>query len=703
MRSLFWLILSCLLVHANNSDFISLTNPSDWRNYRTASTSTQWQFHKGGLSLTAGGGDLVSNKTYADFELELDWNISKGGNSGVFLRVSEDYEKHWHSGVEMQILDPAKKSPPLLAAGAAYSLQNLDPTAAHAAGQWNKVRIIVRGDHYQFFLNGKKTADFDSAAPQWQKKIGKSKFSNYPGFLQHRRGHIVLQDHQSAVAFRNIRIKEIHSASRPQTIEDSSAEVLDWRLCGYFPKATLTDLIQASKKQNLRYSAVSSAQLKGTPQKEILRAFTKANLCPSLLIGSQSESLDQLLDLAEKIGAEAIALAAHHPRESDRAKANRIELIDDLAHSNFKTIDLTTENPNTQITRLLQQAEKITGGCSSIALFNGKNLKGWKPSSKEIGAIWSVKDGVIHNLGKPKGWMQSVGEYQNFILRLEFRHLTSGNTGFLIRAQDEANFPWPRSLEVQGQAGSVGDFWNIDRFPCETAANRLKGRNTRKRFPSSELKQGEWNKIQVRVDGSEVKVWVNGVIQNQAWNVAALRGHICLQSEGARAEYRNIQLIPLPATLDFLTSEQAAFSTQVISESNPNQVHTIKVPITDDQRQLIIAAINGRNQKAKPLAQLTQLKLHLNDGSILPVSQSMVSHIGSDYSYKIEGTPAGLNITTTPNTLVIIDLPKNSSYLEAKSQISPTWLKKKKSLANGLHYQLLFFDKHPRNLSSISQ
>jgi hypothetical protein len=104
---------------------------------------------------------------------------------------------------------------------------------------------------------------------------------------------------------------------------------------------------------------------------------------------------------------------------------------------------------------------------------------------------------------------------------------------------------WPRSLECQGQFGSVGDIWNIDNVPMKADPARTQGRRTAKLRPSSERPLGEWNAYDITMDGGELIVKVNGVLQNTATGCEEIPGKICLQSEGAEMEFRNIRVIPL--------------------------------------------------------------------------------------------------------------------------------------------------------------
>jgi len=179
----------------------------------------------------------------------------------------------------------------------------------------------------------------------------------------------------------------------------------------------------------------------------------------------------------------------------------------------------------------------------AIMLFNGKDLDGWTFSSDNQKEVWSAKDGLLVDKGRPVGYIRTTNDYTNYILRLQFRHAGSGNGGVLLRMVGEDKV-WPRSIEAQGQFGSAGDIWNIDKFPMKVAEDRTNGRHTRKMHPSNE-KQGDWNQYEITMDGGNLELKVNGLIQNTAAECWETPGKICLQSEGSPMEFRNIVLIPI--------------------------------------------------------------------------------------------------------------------------------------------------------------
>jgi hypothetical protein len=104
---------------------------------------------------------------------------------------------------------------------------------------------------------------------------------------------------------------------------------------------------------------------------------------------------------------------------------------------------------------------------------------------------------------------------------------------------------WPRSIEAQGQFGRVGDIWNIGKFPMKTDPKRTKGNHTVKMKDSNEKPLGQWNQYEITLDGGDLEIKVNDLIQNTATNCWQIPGKIGIQSEGAQMEYRNIVLIPI--------------------------------------------------------------------------------------------------------------------------------------------------------------
>jgi hypothetical protein len=177
-------------------------------------------------------------------------------------------------------------------------------------------------------------------------------------------------------------------------------------------------------------------------------------------------------------------------------------------------------------------------------LFSGKDLSGWVPSSDALKDTFAAKDGVLVDGGRPAGYLRTTEDFTNFCLWLQVRHTKPGNGGILVRMTGPDKV-WPKSIECQGQSGAMGDIWNIDQFPMKVAEDRTSGRHTKKLHPSNEKPLGQWNRCEITLDGGNLELAVNGLVQNTATGCAEVPGRICLQAEGGVMEYRNIVLIPI--------------------------------------------------------------------------------------------------------------------------------------------------------------
>jgi hypothetical protein len=193
-------------------------NFDGWRTYNGTGVSDIWKVEDGAMVMTAkGGGNLVTEGEYGDFELELEWKISEGGNSGIMFHVHEDpkFSQPYQTGPEIQVLDDEKHPDSFKGsegnhkAGSLYDLvPPSDLKAVKPAGQWNKAKIVVKNGRGESWLNGKKVAEFPLKGPEWEKMVENSKFKGWEGFGKYDRGRIALQDHGDKVWFRNIRIRE---------------------------------------------------------------------------------------------------------------------------------------------------------------------------------------------------------------------------------------------------------------------------------------------------------------------------------------------------------------------------------------------------------------------------------------------------------------------------------------------------------------
>lgn len=191
-----------------------------WKGYNSDQVFSCWSAANGELvcqgeggSVTAG--DIITVANFENFELSIDWCISKAGNSGIFYHVLEDPKYHaaYETGPEYQLIDDAgwpDKLEDWQQTGADYGMyptvkdKNLMPV-----GEWNQTRIIYKKGHVEYWLNGQKVVEFQAYTPEWQQKKDQGKWKDYPGYAISQTGHIGLQNHGSGVKFRNIKVRKL--------------------------------------------------------------------------------------------------------------------------------------------------------------------------------------------------------------------------------------------------------------------------------------------------------------------------------------------------------------------------------------------------------------------------------------------------------------------------------------------------------------
>ena len=190
-----------------------------------------WTINEGVLTIegadgaeSAGPGDIITDQLYSEFELELEFMITEGANSGIKYFVDPELNKGAGSaiGCEFQILDDNRhpdakqgiKGNRTL--GSLYDLitaENLSVPGRtkqfKGVGAWNQARIYVKNGYVEHWLNNEKVVEYDRQSQMFRALVAYSKYSKWPEFGQWPEGHILLQDHGNTVHFRSIKIREL--------------------------------------------------------------------------------------------------------------------------------------------------------------------------------------------------------------------------------------------------------------------------------------------------------------------------------------------------------------------------------------------------------------------------------------------------------------------------------------------------------------
>lgn len=174
-----------------------------------------WMINDGILTLeeNAKAGDIVTIEEYSDFELLVDFKMDSGCNSGIKYFFTR-YAKGGPLGLEFQLLDDAGASDnkiPNHTCGALYDIFVPDNSVKKMMplGSWNTARIVSKGKLVEHWLNGIKVVSFERGSESYLAAVAKSKYKSDPVFGMVEKGRILLQDHDSEVSFRNIKLRKL--------------------------------------------------------------------------------------------------------------------------------------------------------------------------------------------------------------------------------------------------------------------------------------------------------------------------------------------------------------------------------------------------------------------------------------------------------------------------------------------------------------
>ena len=191
---------------------------SGWHNFKQDGVRPGWQVKDGALVCADphNAGDIVTSNKFDWFELQLDYNISVAGNSGIMFHVTDDGGAVWATGPEFQLEDNVKAADPVRC-GWLYALYQppIDPAtgttldATKPVGEWNHVRLVISPKKCIHEINGVKYFEYVLGSDDFNARVAHSKFAKMPNFAKANSGYIALQGDHGSVSFRNIKIRPL--------------------------------------------------------------------------------------------------------------------------------------------------------------------------------------------------------------------------------------------------------------------------------------------------------------------------------------------------------------------------------------------------------------------------------------------------------------------------------------------------------------
>ena len=190
----------------NDSNLFSSDDFSQWTKVNGKPVGSGWMIKNGVVHRKSLSGDIITKEKFKDFELTFEWKISEAGNSGI------KYRTRGSLGLEYQVLDDLKhrdnKNPTHRAASLYELVAAPDSKPLKKVGEWNKGRIVAKGNQIEHWLNGEKVVGITWGTDDWKERFQKSKYRKNEGFGSWE-GPILLQDHNDPAWFRDLKIKRL--------------------------------------------------------------------------------------------------------------------------------------------------------------------------------------------------------------------------------------------------------------------------------------------------------------------------------------------------------------------------------------------------------------------------------------------------------------------------------------------------------------
>lgn len=191
-----------------------------WSNFKKSTIKPGWQVKDGTLACVDphNAGDIVTAEKFGAFELQVDFKMAQGANSGIIYHVTEEGGAVWATGPEIQLEDNANAKDPQKC-GWLYALYQ-PPTDAKTgkpldttkpAGEWNRLRVVISPDGSLHEMNGTKYVEYVIGSEDFNSRVKKSKFGSMPKFAKSGNGFLALQGDHGEVAFKNIKIRPLEA------------------------------------------------------------------------------------------------------------------------------------------------------------------------------------------------------------------------------------------------------------------------------------------------------------------------------------------------------------------------------------------------------------------------------------------------------------------------------------------------------------
>jgi hypothetical protein len=193
---------------------------SGWHGYNMQGIPDVWAIEDGTLTMGETGGhesqDIITDRIYRKFALTVEYKLSKGSNSGVVFQVKEDakYQFPYETGPEFQLIDQDNFPWPTPLEdwqihGANYAMYPPKAAPYKPVNEWNRLLLVVDGNHVTQLINGIETVSYDKYSEDWVQRRNSGKWADYPDYGKFDEGNVSLQNHGTKLWYRNVKIKQL--------------------------------------------------------------------------------------------------------------------------------------------------------------------------------------------------------------------------------------------------------------------------------------------------------------------------------------------------------------------------------------------------------------------------------------------------------------------------------------------------------------